>query len=204
MAWQQLSRWTRNCHLYFGLFISPFVLMYAVSVVLLNHAYLPWSGSAAKPEPRTVAVSVQNSDNGLDVAQQVQRQIGVRGEIGFINRARGGTRVNFPIETPVRTTNVRVDLTAGTATIEPRETGVWNASIYLHKMPGPHNANIRGNWVIMRAWGWLADITVYLLLFLTVSGFYLWTLLKADRRAGLAFMGAGMISLAVILIAIVA
>ena len=200
-----LYRWTRDLHLYTGLFVGPFVLVFAGSAILLNHAYLPWTArTAAPPDTQTVRVSVQDSDNSLDVASQVRRQIGVSGEIGFVNRSRGGTRVTFPIETPTRTTTVRVDLNAGVATIAHKDHGVWEASIYLHRMPGPHNANIRGNWVITRLWGWLADATVYLVLFLTASGVYLWTVLKADRRTGLIFLGAGMLSFTVIVVAIVA
>jgi hypothetical protein len=62
-------------------------------------------------------------------------------------------------------------------------------------MPGPHNANIRGNSFYMRAWRWLADATVYLVLFLTLSGVYLWAVLRAERRIGLALIAAGAFSL---------
>jgi hypothetical protein len=31
-------RWTRDLHLYFGLFISPFLLVFSASVFFLNHA----------------------------------------------------------------------------------------------------------------------------------------------------------------------
>jgi hypothetical protein len=71
-------------------------------------------------------------------------------------------------------------------------------------MPGPHNANIRGNWPFTRLWGWLADTTVYLLLFLSATGVYLWTALRAERRAGLVVLGAGALSFAVIVAALVA
>lgn len=46
-ARSRMYRWTRNLHLYVGLFLSPFVLVYAASAVLLNHAYLPWEGAGA-------------------------------------------------------------------------------------------------------------------------------------------------------------
>jgi hypothetical protein len=58
--------------------------------------------------------------------------------------------------------------------------------------------------VFTRIWGWLADGTVYVLLFLTASGIYLWTVLKADRRAGLIFLGTGMVCFIAIVLAIVA
>ncbi|MEJ7810240.1 MAG: PepSY-associated TM helix domain-containing protein [Gemmatimonadaceae bacterium] len=206
---RSLYRWTRDIHLYVGLFLSPFVLLYAVSAILLNHAYLPWGGMAAAPvETRTVRVSVQDAENSLDVARQVQRQLGVRGEIGFVSRRRGGPRggprLSFPIETPGRTTSVRVDLATGVATLERKDTGAWDALIYLHKMPGPHNATIRGNWLFTRLWGWLADGTVYLLLFLSASGVYLWTVLKADRRSGLISLGVGMLSFMGLVLAVIA
>ena len=97
---------------------------------------------------------------------------------------------------------VRVDLASGVAEIETRETGIWDAMIYLHRMPGPHNVAIRGNWLLMRLWGWVADATVYLTLFLTASGVYLWALLRAERRAGLICLGSGALSFFLIVFAL--
>jgi hypothetical protein len=204
-AKSQLYRWTRALHLYVGLFLSPFVLVYAVSAVLLNHAALPWGGQDARAtETRTVRVAVADAEDGLAVARQVRAQVGVRGEIGFVSRKPGSPRLSFPVETPGRTTRVRVDLATGVATVERTDTGVWDAAIWLHKMPGPHNVKLRGNWVFTRLWGWLADGTVYLLLFLSATGAYLWTVLKAERRTGLIVLGAGALSLVAILVGIVA
>ena len=198
-------QWTRDAHLYAGLFISPFVLVYAVSAVLLNHAIMPWGGRSALPaERRTVRVAVGDNENSLSVATQVRQQIGVPGEIGFVSRKPGSQRVTFPIETPGHTTSVRVDLSTGVATIEHKKTGVWDGVVYLHKMPGPHNVSIRGNWIFTRIWGWVADGTVYLLLFLSASGIYLWTAFKAERRTGLILLGSGVLSLMAIILAIVA
>jgi hypothetical protein len=46
----------------------------------------------------------------------------------------------------------------------------------------------------MRIWRWLADGTVYLVLFLSISGVYLWAVLRAERRIGLALIAAGAVS----------
>ena len=40
-----------------------------------------------------------------------------------------------------------------------------------------------------------ADATIYLLLFITLSGVYLWWAIKAERRTGLALISAGAITL---------
>ena len=62
---------------------------------------------------------------------------------------------------------------------------------YLHKMPGPHNVSIRGNSVGIMAWKLLADATIYLLLFISVSGVYLWWAIRAERLIGLTLAAAG-------------
>lgn len=112
-------QWTRDAHLYAGLFISPFVLLYAVSAVLLNHAIMPWGGRSALPAGRhTVRIAVRDTENSLSVAAQVRQQIGVPGEIGFVSRKPGSQPVDFPLETPGHTASVRVDLSTGVATVE--------------------------------------------------------------------------------------
>jgi SAM-dependent methyltransferase len=64
----------------------------------------------------------------------------------------------------------------------------------LHKMPGPHNVAIRGNWFATRVWRWFADATIYLTLFISMSGIYLWYVLKAERKIGLTLLTAGALS----------
>ena len=88
----------------------------------------------------------------------------------------------------------RIDLTSRSAAIVERQTGLADAVIALHKSPGPHLADIRANWFPMVVWRWLADATVYVLLFISVSGIYMWTALRAERKAGLALLTAGALS----------
>lgn len=204
MSSQALYRWIRDLHLYVGLFISPFVLVFALSVVFLNHTWLPWGGQEVEEETRRATVALPDSTDNLTLATEIQRQIGVPGEIDYINHNVARQRLTFPITRPGHRTTVRVELASGSTVIERQETGVWDAMIYLHKMPGPHNISVRGNWFFTRLWGWLADATVYLLLFLTASGVYLWTVLKSERKAGLVLLGAGMVSFVAALVAIVA
>ncbi len=39
--------------------------------------------------------------------------------------------------------------------------------------------------MLTRLWSWLADATVYLILFLSATGIYLWSVIRAERKAGL-------------------
>jgi hypothetical protein len=202
---KQVYRWTRDLHLYVGLFLSPFILVYALSAVVINHVALPHGGVAGPiVERRSVRIDVRDDANSLEVAKQIREQLGIAGEIGFVNRTQRGRRITFPVQTPVSTTTVRVDMSTGIAELERSDQGTRAALVYLHKMPGPHNASIRGNWVATRLWGWLADWTVYLVLFVSATGIYLWTVLKTERKAGLVCLGAGVVSFVAIVIGIVA
>ena len=60
-------------------------------------------------------------------------------------------------------------------------------------MPGPHNAKLRGNSFFMKNWKLLADGVVYLLLFLSASGVFLWYFLKVERKLGWVSIVVGII-----------
>jgi hypothetical protein len=100
----------------------------------------------------------------------------------------------IPLTIPGRETVARLKLAKGEATITTRETGLADALVTLHKFPGQHSADIRMNWIFLKLWGWLADATVYLLLLVTVTGIYLWYVLRAERKAGLILLIAGAVS----------
>lgn len=197
-------RVTRDLHLYFGLFISPIVVVFSLSVISLNHAWLPWGGRVEGGETiSTAEISLDLSQENLELAKDVQRQINIPGEIDFIHRNDDRGRLAFPITAPGYRAEIEVDTQSGAVVVEEFRTGVWDAMNYLHKMPGPHNVSVRGNWIFTNVWAWLADWTVYLVLFVSASGVFLWTALKAERRAGIVFLGTGVMSFLVLVLTLV-
>lgn len=121
-------------------------------------------------------------------------QLDVRGEVDFVRHVANEHRLIVPVCLPDRDTIVSLDYDKRTATVTSRHQSLDDALVYLHKMPGPHNVDVRGNSRIMRLWRVLADATVYLLLFITLSGIYLWTALRAERRIGLVLILAGAVT----------
>jgi len=100
-------------------------------------------------------------------------------------------RLIIPIVRPGLNTMIDLNVDERTAVVSEYRTPFWERLSYLHRSPGPHNVAIRGNWFWTRAWRWVADATVYLVLFLPVSGLYLWALLRPERRVGLILLAAG-------------
>ena len=192
MAARNFNYWIRTLHLYLGLFLSPFVLIFALSAIVIAHAAMPWGGAKAPVETRIVAFQPPDIADNLAFGREVQKRLGIPGEIDYVGRREKG--IVIPVRQPGLTRTIRLDTEAGTAAIETQKTGLWDGLVYLHKKPGPHNLSMQKNSWPMAVWALLADATIYLLLFATVSGIYLWLLLKSERKAGLAFLGLGVLS----------
>jgi hypothetical protein len=189
---------TRDLHLYVGLFVSPFVLVFAVSVFYLVHGLSTRPAPGRSDPSRTftdlnVNPGIANLQGRarVDALRPVIERLGVSGEVDFVRHVANEHRLIVPVRLPDRDTIVTIDYEQRTATVTSRGHGVGDAVVYLHKMPGPHNADIRGNSGLIRMWHLGADSTVYLLLFITISGIYLWAVLKAERRVGLLLLLAG-------------
>ena len=202
MRIQSFNSLTRTLHLYTGLFVSPFLVIFALSVFVVAHVAMPWGGKDAPEDVRQVAFTPPDIEDNLAFAKEVQRRLGIRGEVDYVSRPKESSLITIPIREPGRTITLRLDTVDHTATIATRKTGFWDAVVYLHMKPGPHNVAMQGNSPPMRLWAWLADTTIYLLLFATASGIYLWLLLRAERKAGLVFMGVGALSFAVSVLAV--
>lgn len=188
---------TRDLHLYAGLFVSPFLLIFALSVFCLAHGWLPSRTNAPRSfSGLQIPAGIEQSRGTEQVAQlrPLLDQMNVHGEINFVRQVPAEKRLIVPVSVPGRETEVSLHLPSGTAVITERANSFWNSVVYLHKMPGPHNVALRGNWVYTRVWRWFADATAYSTLFITISGFYLWTVVKAERRVGIALLAAGAVT----------
>lgn len=200
-----LYRWLRDFHLYFGLFVSPFVLLFSASVFYLNHGKLnPGDPPAETYRDLTIPDGFDRlkGREAVERAKAILPQVNTSGEIGFLRYVAKDRHLIFPVSRAGTEATVDVDLDARTATVKRRSMGLWESVSYLHKMPGPHNIAIRGNWVGTTAWRVLADATIYLLLFISLSGVYLWWAIKAERRIGLALLGAGAVTFFGLILAI--
>lgn len=193
---------SRELHFYLGLFFSPLLVLFAVSTLMLNHrgsaAIRPTSISQTATE--AIPVDPTGTPGSLAQARDLLRQLGIRGEIDYLSHdPRNGTLM-IPVTTPGEIVRVDVDLKSRSARVSRREQGLAGALVYLHKMPGPHNAALRGNWAGTVWWAALADGVVYGLLLITMTGLWLWWRSRPGRVPGVLAIGAGVVSLLTLLV----
>jgi hypothetical protein len=139
---------TRDLHLYIGLFLSPFVLVFAVSVVYLVHGLAPRPSPGPSDPSRTVAnIDITANIAGLqgrarvDALRPVLEQLDVQGEVDFVRHIASEHRLIVPVRLPGRDTVVTIDYEQRTANVSSRNRPMREAFVYLHKMPGLRNAD---------------------------------------------------------------
>jgi hypothetical protein len=190
---KNLSPFIRTLHLYFGLFISPFILIFGISVLALNHAGFLNQVKPVKylPEFRTKLDNIPLDTTDLVTARAIIRKLGIRGEIDYISKK--DDQLSFPVNKPGLKNRVIVNTITDSVVITRQLEGSVRAMNYLHIMPGPHNATIRGNSLFLKIWRLMADAVVYIMFFLILSGVFLWYFLKFERNAGIYAIALGIL-----------
>ena len=190
----------RALHLYTGLLISPFVLIFAVSVLVFNHApYINKIRPVKNLPPETVKLdSIPFRSTDMLTARAILKKLEIKGEIDYINKK--DSTMFFPVRTPEMLNRISVNTHSGLVSITRAEQGVLRSTTYLHSMPGPHNVAIRGNSGFIKVWRYFVDTIVYSLLFLTISGVFLWYFLQSERKLGLLSVAIGVVVLIGLLI----
>jgi len=187
-------RSVRTIHLYFGLFISPFVLIFSISALVLNHTDFINRSNPIKnlPDIKTRIDKIPYDTTDLQTAKGIIKKLGIKGEIDYVSQ--NENQISFPVILPGLTTKIKINKQTKEVLITKKEEGSLRATNFLHKMPGPHNVKLRGNSLFMQNWKIVADLVVYMLLFLSASGIFLWYFLKAERKLGWAAIIFGAIS----------
>jgi len=191
----------KDLHFYIGLFISPFIVIFALSALVVNHSFTDWQDdwqdwffAVNDKVDKTTEYTIPPPDKvDIDYAKDILEQINISGEIAGVFR--DSVQMYIPVTKPGHRISIRADIISGIVYIHETETNLWKRLVWLHKMPGPHNANIRGNWIFTKIWELSVDFFVVFLLFSSITGITLWYYFKNERAIGLIALLIGFISI---------
>lgn len=209
MSLKKYNSLIKDIHLYTGLFISPFLLVFAISALVLNHNFIDWQEDWQEwsfmvddkiDETKKIELPAA-SDNKIEYARGILQAIDIEGEIS--NIFEDSITLYIPVTKPGYRISIKVNTLSGMVSIRSTPTSFWQKLIWLHKMPGPHNANIRGNWTQTQNWTSLVDFSVMALFFSTITGTILWYNVKNERKTGLIALIIGVLSMASLIIGLI-
>jgi hypothetical protein len=187
------SKVVRRTHMYLALFLFPWMSMYALSTLAMNHRELfvePSSASPAAPEKEREltydGVFPENADLKV-ISRQILASVGLDGAHSVTRRKDGAIVIN------------RNDL------IAPRRLTYTPADrkLSIEKMPSRPNDFLgrfhrrRGyatGYALDSMWAVTVDVTIASMVFWVLSGLWMWWEMKVTRRLGtLALLsGAGL------------
>src|SRR5258706_14101435 len=138
---RRFYRVIRDLHLYCGLFSSPFVLVFAISVFFLVHAWLPKIGSETSTTrvvsalPLPVTLQTLSGRPLIDALKATLEKADVHGEVGFLRHMFKEEKLIIRVTIPGRETIVTINIASRKATIGTRATGLANALTKPHRSP---------------------------------------------------------------------
>ena len=147
-------------------------------------------------ETETASVEVPEGLEDEPLARRLAEQLELQGEVGLLPLPLG-----MNVGKPGLRYQIEVDRITNTAEVKEFRSSLMTTMKDLHFNPGPHRGG-GWDWIFYKIWAWLADTAVYLLLFSTISGIYIWTAFKSERKIGLIILGAGVVSFLAIFITI--
>src|SRR4051794_1010930 len=172
----------RKIHLYCGLIILAFLMMYFVSGYMMAHR--PWFVTASPPPtPRTATLESADALPAEQLAAEVKTQLGLAGRIQFPQKQPAGT-TRFWVVRPG--SMVRVDVPAGGRQIHvtTQRVGLVGTLVMLHKVNGYDDQ------LLFDAYAFFCDLAGLSMILFAVSGVYLWWKRAKHRAWGVLCLAA--------------
>lgn len=186
-----LSKLLRRIHLYTGFFLAPWVLMYAVSTVAMNHRAF-FSGEAEEGlrwEKRSEHAFDGVLPEGGTAGTQARVILASLNLDGAHNARWSKDKSALVVQRQRLRDPLRITCTPGDGKVivEGQQAKTSALLERMHRRRG-----YQQDYYADDVWAFIVDLFIVAMVFWVVSGFILWWQMKATRRVGLAFALGGL------------
>ena len=193
----RISRLVRRVHMFTGLFLAPWMVMYALStLVMAHHEYVNSFYSSKSPAmvtERELDYSRSFPTNATRdiIAQQILLDLGMDGAHS-VSGGRNGRPLVIQRQHALPQRRVTLDASKNKVAIEKEE---FRASTFLERMH--RRRGYSQPYALEDTWGFTVDVAVVTMVFWSLSGIWLAWELKTTRLWGaLSFLvGSGLFAL---------
>lgn len=184
----------RKIHLLLGMFLVPWVVMYAASTIAMQHREF-FTGSEKRIEPKyemvreeALSLDLSSSENSQAVASRVLEYLDLEGAYRIHGNWEQG-RLEILRNRPIGSYRITVDASAKKLTVEKQGFALSYFLEMLHrrsKYNQPYWAN--------DAWAVIVDLFIVAILAWAFTGLWLWWKMKPTRVLGAicVFLGSAL------------
>lgn len=178
----------RRIHLFLSLFLVPWLLIYSVSTILLNHnAHLPELKHEFIIESETTYPgSFEEGTEPSAMALELLRHLDIEGAHQENFRKSDGKLVIFRLD-PVSLLRLTYGPEDGSLVVERRKFSIRAILSGLHMRRGYQHDYLADD-----AWALSVDLVVGAFIFWVISGLWIWWGYKGTRRLGTILIASGL------------
>jgi hypothetical protein len=199
--WRRVSVFLRRTHLYLGLFVTPWLMMYALSTLVFNHAaqvdrfyqrlYGPHSNQYVLERQLSYDRTFPQQTTLRTRAEEILADLHLTGSFGVETAA---DRLIITRRDPWIPRRITFDPGTHRLVIERQNSRLATFLTTLHTQVSYANRLPR-----IKAWALSVDVTIATMLILIFSGLWMWWELKVTRLLGSLFLLLGVLLFALFL-----
>ena len=184
VAWSNMSRLVRRVHMFTGLFLAPWMLMYALSTLVMTHQeyvnsfYASKSPAMVKERELDYSRSFPTNLTRDAIAQQILNDLDMDGTHSVSGDGNGRPLV-IQRQHAMAQRRLTFDASKSKITIEHEEFRAPTVLERLHRRRGYNQP-----YALEDTWGFTVDVAVVTMAFWSLSGIWLAWELKATRVWG--------------------
>jgi hypothetical protein len=192
---ENLIRWNRKLHIYAGLFLLFFILLFSFSGLLLNHGQWKFASfwQERKESEKVIRIAIPSPRDSSALIGYLMKELNITGEISEVRS--NPESLSFRVARPGLIRNITADLKTGGCIIKEMEFNWWGKIRSLHTFNGSDKAHpeVKPNWSVTRLWRLTMDIVAIGLIFLCQSSWIMWSKVRKNYPAGFIFLIMGII-----------
>jgi len=186
------SKVNRRTHMYLALFLSPWMLMYALSTIVMNHReqFKEHYGGALVKWDKEMEQQYQGKftpdADARFMGAQIMRDLQFDGNFN-VNMSKDRRKLTILRTDPVTPRRITYSLTDGDLLVEKQQFRAQPFLESLHRRRGFQSA-----FLLDDLWGVVVDAVIVAMVIWIMSGLWMWWELKVTRLTGAMFMVSGL------------
>ena len=172
-----LIKWSRKIHIYFGLCLLFFLLLFGFSGLLLNHHWEFanfWENREEIKYEKTIQISGEREQDAL--VHEIVNKLDLNGNIINPRFSNDSILLSFIVAKPGTRYDIQANLNEGEIMIKEAKFNNWGTMRNLHTIRNttPKDKGKRYQSVLASIWSISLDVVSVGLIIICLGGWYLW------------------------------